>query len=153
MTHINTNDFNLKFTMSHSTSEITFLDVSIQKQINGRLCSEFYCKPTASNSLLHASSYHPKPLMASIPYSQYLRARRNCSNDIRFQKEADVLRTRLLKRGCSKSSLKKANQKTIKLSRRELLSIPKKLVNDDTTRVITTYSTQHKQIKRILNKY
>lgn len=104
MTRINTNDFNLKFTMSHSASEITFLDVSVHKQPNGSLSSELYRKITAGNSLLHASSFHPKTLLASITNSQYIRARRNCSVEVIFQKAADVSRSRLLESGYSKSS-------------------------------------------------
>lgn len=88
-----------RITESHNASEITFLDVSTQKQTNGSLSTELFRKPMAENSLLHASSFHPKLLLASIPYSQHLRARRNGSGDIRFKKGADILRDRLLERG------------------------------------------------------
>lgn len=150
---ININEFNLSFTMSHSTTEITFLDVLVKKQPDGSLSSQLFRKPTAGNSLLHATSFHPKPLLASITYSQYLRVRWNCSDDITFKKEADMLRKRLLERGYSSPCLKKAYRKTIKLSHHDLLNVQKQPSTDDKTRSITRYSTQHKQLKWILNKY
>ncbi|XP_073460898.1 uncharacterized protein [Aquarana catesbeiana] len=150
---INKNDFNLKFTMTHSPKEITFLDVLVQRSPDGNLSSELYRKPTAGNSLLHASSFHPKPLLTSIPYSQYLRARRNCSDDTRFKMEANALKKRLLERGYSNTCLKKAYKRALNQSRRDLLNAQKQPSKDETIRIITTYSSEHRQIKRILNKY
>lgn len=39
----------------------------------------------------------------------------------------------------------KAYRRTINLSNRDLLNTQKQPSNDDTTRIITTYSMQHKQ--------
>ncbi|XP_073485042.1 uncharacterized protein [Aquarana catesbeiana] len=138
--------------MVYSETEITFLDVSVKKQPDGSLSSQLYRKPTAGNSLLHAASFHPKPLLSSIPYTQYLRTRRNCSDDSTFKDEADKLRTRLLERGYSRSSLKKAYKRTLASSRQDLLDTPKQSSTDNTIRIITTYTTQHQQLKQILNR-
>lgn len=79
MLAINKNAFNLHFTMSYSATKITFLDVTIYKHEDGHLSSGLFRKPTAGNTILHASSAHPKSLICSIPFSQYLRLKRNCS--------------------------------------------------------------------------
>lgn len=86
---LNTNPFNLTFTMTFHEHTITFLDVTIHKQQDGSLTSSLYRKRTSGNSILHATSFHPQLLIRSIPYSQYLRVRRNCTNDKVFKLEAD----------------------------------------------------------------
>lgn len=88
--------------MECSGEKITFLDLTIYKDELGNISSGLYCKPTAGDTLLHASSYHHKPLINSIPYRQYLRLKRNCSSDEDFQREALALRGRFLERGYSK---------------------------------------------------
>lgn len=98
---MNSNDFNLKFTMNHTSFSISFLDITISKEQDGQLSSRSYRKPTAGNTILHSSSFHPKPLVNSIHYSQYLCTRRNCFNNDTFKEEADKLRERLLARGQS----------------------------------------------------
>lgn len=92
---MNNNMCNLSFTMIYSSSELHFLDVTIYKEKGGTLASFLYRKATAGNTILHASSAHPQPLIRFIPFSQYLRIRRNCSDDTVFQSEANKLRDRL----------------------------------------------------------
>lgn len=75
------NSYNLKFTYNYSQERITFLDIEIYVNEVGNLCSTIYRKPTAGNTLLHATGSHPKPLVNSIPYSQYHRLKRNCTQE------------------------------------------------------------------------
>lgn len=104
---LNQNEFNLRFTMSWNDSSIDF-DITIHKDDLGILSSSLYRKRTAGNTILHASSFHPTNLISSIPYSQYLRIKRNCTDEIKFKQEADLLRDRLLNRGYSHRVLKRA---------------------------------------------
>lgn len=55
MTELNHNEFNLNFTMTHDSSNITFLDVTIHKDEDGRLTSSLYRKTTAGNSIFPSS--------------------------------------------------------------------------------------------------
>lgn len=105
---LNINSFNLHFTFSYDRLSIPFLDVLITKDSTGHLTTDLYRKPTAGNTLLHASSLHPRPLVRSIPFAQYLRLRRNCTEDGDFYKQANALRTRLLARGYKRTVLRKA---------------------------------------------
>lgn len=50
------NSFNLSFTFNCATDKITFLDVTIFKDDQGNLSSGLFRKPTAGNTILHASS-------------------------------------------------------------------------------------------------
>ena len=46
------------------------------KDINNKLQTTLYKKPTDHQSYLHANSEHPRSLKESIPYSQALRSKR-----------------------------------------------------------------------------
>lgn len=94
--NINTNNHNLKFTMVHDKNTITLLDVPVNLNLEGNLCSTLFCKSATGNTVLHAGSFYPIHLKNSIPYGQYLRLRRNCFNDVLFKKEAGKLQNKLL---------------------------------------------------------
>lgn len=110
-------------------------------------------KPTAGNTLLHASSFHPTPLLNSIPYSQYLRLRRICSQEADFKTEADALRIRLTMRGYSKNCIKRAYKKATTFTRDEALFGRRHKEPSSTVRLITTYNSQHNKVKEILNRH
>ncbi|XP_073480204.1 uncharacterized protein [Aquarana catesbeiana] len=154
---MNRNDFNLNFTMSFDKQCITFLDVEVCRGEEGSVISKLYRKSTASNAILHASSFHPKPLLNSIPYSQYLRAKRNCSDSDTFKLEANRLRDRLLLRGYSHASLKRSFKKALLQPREELLYSQKANKSDKndigTLRIITKFNNQHRQVRNIVTKY
>ena len=108
VTAISDNEFNLRFTMDHSSTEIHFLDLTVSIDEQGMIFSSLYRKPTAGNTILHAGSAHPESLVNSIPYSQYLRIRRNCSRDEDFRIHSTNLYHRLKQRGYSHRCLKRA---------------------------------------------
>lgn len=155
MSAINKNNFNLNFTMSFSKVMITFLDVKISKDMDGTLSSGLFRKPTAGNIILHASSAHPQPLIQQIPYSQYLRLRRNCSTETSFITEPSLLKIRLLNQGYSLTCLKKAFRRANGQSRSSLLFSTNVSKNQKrpTTRVITKYNNQHKLIRMSLERH
>lgn len=119
----------------------------------GMICSTLFRKPLAGNSLLHAGSSHPEKLIRSIPYSQFLRLRRNCTHDVDFQKEADSLCDHLLTRGYSNTCLRKAFNRVKNLNRHHLLYKPRQDKSSTSTRIITKYNRQHAKLRSIYNKY
>ena len=139
--------------MTHDKNSITFLDVRLYVDASRHLCSTLFRKSTAGNTILHADSSHPLSLKNSIPFGQYLRLRRNCSNDVLFLEEAGKLQDRLLCRGYSRKCLRKAYNKTKLLPRHTLLH-KKKMPNldSDVTRIILRFSRQHKSIQDIFSK-
>lgn len=75
------NQYDLKFTMTFDQQFVSFLDISIYVNLDGTVGFFLYRKPSVGNPVLHATSSHPKPLISSIPYSQYLRLKINCSRE------------------------------------------------------------------------
>ena len=70
----------LKFTREIFETSVTFLDINISVRDN-KLATNVHYKPTDSHSYLMYSSSHPSHVKDSIPYSQFLRLRRLCSED------------------------------------------------------------------------
>lgn len=132
---------------------ITFLDLAISKHPEGHLLTSLYQKSTAGNTIFEALSFHYKPLLNPIPFGQYVQAKRNCSNDTLYEKETATLRARLWASGYSNSVLKKAYHKAKNKIRSDLLFSHKQVETDNQTRVVTQYTSQHKQIRQILQKY
>eukprot|EP00061_Rhincodon_typus_P003000 g19045.t1 len=73
----------LKFTWTISNTSLSFLDPSVSVS-DGRLITDIYFKPTDSHSYLHYTSSHPPSYKNAIPYSQFLRLHRICSQDRAF---------------------------------------------------------------------
>lgn len=132
-------NINLKFTILHDTSTITFLDVRVFCTSGGKLRSTLFRKEMVGNTVLHADSFHPTPL---IPFGQYLRLSRNCPDDNFLKEEAGKLQDILLERGYSQSCLRRAFNKAATKSRNDLLfkSQVKQTLDCNTTWVIMHFS-------------
>lgn len=117
----------------------------VSRNEDGTLCSGLYRKATSGNTILHASSFFPQ-------YSQYLRVRRNCTNYV-FLAEAGNLRDRLLQRGYSCTSLKKAFTRATSHTRQKLIYSQKPQNQDNPLWIITKYCNQHAEVRKIVYKF
>jgi len=89
----------IKFTSSHSSTNVPFLDVSVFLTNNdGSISTDLYTKPTDKHQHLLYSSCHLLHTKTAIPFSLALRLRRICSTDAKFNTRAAQLTTYLLKR-------------------------------------------------------
>ena len=88
----------IKFTLEFSDQQITFLDTLVRLRQN-RLETDLYCKPTDSHNYLLYKSAHPQKCKDSIPYSQFLRIRRICSNVEDFDKHVLEFTSHFIRRG------------------------------------------------------
>ena len=86
------NDFNpaIKFTHSISPSSVVFLDIQISLS-DGFFNTTVHYKPTDSHSHLNYHSSHPTSTRNSIPFSQFLRLRRLCSDTLDFEDKAQEM--------------------------------------------------------------
>lgn len=147
------NHCNLSCTMESSQSSLTFLDIQIYIDSQCLIAPTLYRKPSADNSLVHATSSHPGPLVASVPYGQYLRLRRNCSENSHFETEAKALQNRLLSRCYSRKCLKKAYLKAKYRERSFVIHSPRKVKPVEGVRLITRFSGQHRQMRDLLQQH
>ena len=70
----------IKFTWTISDEKVECLDVSIYLEGQNIKTSIFY-KPTNTHSYLSYDSHHPLACRNSIPFSQFLRLKRICSDN------------------------------------------------------------------------
>lgn len=91
-----------------------------------RLAVRLYKKPTDRSSYLNFSSFHPFNLRASIPFSQFLRVKRNCTLKKDFVAASTTLRGKFLDRGYPLPIVEKALQRAATRSRSSLLEEKRK---------------------------
>ena len=102
----------IKFTreMPSANSGVAFLDTLVRIK-DRRIHTELYIKPTSSLSYLHRESCHPKSTFKSLPYGEFLRIRRICSDLEDYDKHARSIEDGFLKRGYDSSALIEAREK------------------------------------------
>ena len=98
MTTVNSFYSALKCTWEISDTSLAFLHIKISIENNG-LCTGVYYKPIDSLSYLFYSSSHPSHVKKSIPFSQFLRLRRLCSDDSDFSEQSEAMCQFFGKRG------------------------------------------------------
>lgn len=153
---LNTNDRNIKLTFSFHSQTLPFLDPTIGVE-NGRITTKTYRKQRAANTLLQATSHHPRSFIQGIPVGQFLRIKLNCSQEHDFGVEARELYSRFRERGYSHHCIRKAKKKVMQVDRQVLLDKnlgPKFLSQSQAPiRIITKCGTQWDQVKNILNHH
>ncbi|CAJ0961379.1 unnamed protein product [Ranitomeya imitator] len=117
--HLNNNTKNIRLTFKYGR-DIDFLDIKIGVGSNGVVHTDIFRKSTSTNSFLYADSSHPISTVRGIPVGQFLRARRICSDDIKFEKEAMDLTRRFTQRGYSKRMIKRGYLRVSKTPRNQL---------------------------------
>ena len=139
----------IKFTSSHSSTNVSFLDVNVSLNNAGNISTDLYTKPTDKHQHLLYSSRHPLHTKNAIPFSLALRLRRICSTDETFNIRTAQLTTYLLKRGYKRNFVTKQIQRAANIPRR--LALQTKDVNKP-TRVpfITTFYPSLPHISNII---
>ncbi|CAJ0962602.1 unnamed protein product [Ranitomeya imitator] len=150
---LNVNDFNIKLTCHYSRERVDFLDVCIQRDGDGFLQSDLHRKTTSVNSLLHSTSAHPKHLKNSIPYGQLLRAKRICSEDSLYQKQAEDISHRFMDRGYSSRTIRRCRRRASRVDRASLFGTKRESQTPTEVRFIATFSNKSREFKEILGKY
>lgn len=146
-------DDNIRLTYVIDPGILEALDLLIWID-EGKVITRLFRKPTDGHQYLHWHSNHPTSLKKSIPYSQLLRIRRNCSRDADYEKEAELLLTRFRNREYPEDILKRAKIQA-DLRNRSSLLIPFTDPNpsEDTTHtlVIQYHPETENQIREALS--
>ena len=142
----------IKFTSSHSSTNIPFLDVSVSLTNDGGISTDLYTKPTDKHQHLLYSSCHPLHTKKAIPFSLALRLRRICSTDAAFTTRTAQLTTYLLKRGYNRNFVTKQIRRAADIPR--TLTLQTKDVNKP-KRIpfITTFNPSLPHISHIIKTH
>ena len=119
--YLNNCHSSIKFTVTKSTTSVDFLDLTVKKTTNG-ISTELFIKPTSSLAYLHRNSCHPRHVFTSLPYGEFLRVRRNCSDNASFDLYAARLKQAFCNRGYDPQEIQTALDKARTQDRTQLLS-------------------------------
>ena len=94
--HLNPSVDSIKFETYILEKKVHFLDVTIKLE-KGNLETSLYNKPTDAHNYFSLKSCHPQNCKEAIPYSQFLRVRKLCSNDDDYIKHSRELARHFLR--------------------------------------------------------
>jgi len=140
-----------EFTWEISEVSVTFLDISVSITDN-RLSTTVFYKPTDSHSYLLYSSSHPKHTLDFIPFSQFLRLRHLCSNDVDFSNKCLEMRYFFLRRGYLLAIVNRALHKASSIDRKTVLTPKPRIAVNDRIPFTLTFHPINNSIKPIINR-
>ncbi len=150
ITHINSCTEHFKFTKEISPTMVTFLDTKVTLN-NSKITTNLYQKPTDSHNYLMYDSSHPQSCKDSIPYSQFLRIRRICSEESDFTGHCLNLCRHFRRRGYPVKLLEEALFQAQQRDRKTLLAYkPKNEKKENTLYLTTTYHPHNSLIRDIV---
>ena len=109
----------------------------------------FY-KPTDAHGYVDYGSNHPKSCLDSIPYSQFLRLRRICSDEADYQTQCDILANFFANRGYPGKVVANARSRCDSVSRAAALVPKQKAKLEKIPLVLPFYEKISKKISRIV---
>ena len=140
----------LKYTWEISDTSLAFLDIKVSVEGNG-LCTSVHYKPTDSHSYLLYSSSHPSHVKNSIPYSQFLRLRRLCSEDSDFSLKSEEMCEFFDKRGYPASVVEAGHHRAQQIDRQSALQTSQK-ENSNRIPFTLTFHPHNHAVKSIILK-
>ena len=152
---LNTNNRGIEFKYEADQEKINFLDLEIRVE-DGQFVTSTYFKSSDRNSFIPRDSCHHKAWLDSVPKSQYLRLRRNCSKMEDFDEQAKMLTARFLNKGYQETDLFKQTREAKIIDRNVLLQnkcVSSEENNQYISPFITSYSNQHYLIKKLVKKH
>ena len=142
----------LKFTHSISEDTLSFLDIQVSITNSQKLSTSVFYKSTDSHSYLDFASNHPPSTKNSIPYSQFYRLRRLCSNDNDYKQQVLWMSSFFRRRGYPSKVIDHAANRALHTPR-TLSQSPSHKKNQSDRPVLTlTYHPHNLPVKNILLK-
>jgi hypothetical protein len=167
----------LTFTYETSDKEISYLDVLVKICDKNIIITSLYSKPMAKNLFLHYNSNHPKTLIHSLPYCQFLRIKRLCSTAADYEYHEKEMYHKFLKRGYPSKLLDEVRHKIQTMNRTEIMrpktnlickslshnhpnillkypiNIPRKAENEDSVYIVMPFYKNMYNFKDMLLKF
>ena len=101
--------------------QLPFLDLCL-KPTSDRLLTSIYYKETDTHSYLNYTSSHPARCKNSIPYSQFLRLRRICSEENDFEIKSKEMANFFRTRGYPSNMVQRAQERVSAIPRDAIIS-------------------------------
>lgn len=95
---LNRNDRGISLSYKSSQNKINFLDLEFEIR-DQQFKFQTYFKPTDCNGFIPMDSCHHRSWLCTVPRSQFLQLRKNCSGTETFKTQTMVLRQRFLDKG------------------------------------------------------
>ena len=111
----------IRFTSSYSRTGAVFLDMKVSIKDN-KICTTLYSKPVDTHTYLHASSFHSRSTLLSLPKTQFIRLRRLCSSLSDYRQHSEKFVDFFLQRGYKRNQLQKFSTEVADMQRDELLT-------------------------------
>ena len=96
---------------------VSFLNVSVSLDAEGRLTMDLYTKPTDTHQNLYWDSCHQQHCKFTIPYSQGLHIWRSCSGDNEYLTRVSELKSHLVNQGYDETRVQRQIDKATNMSR------------------------------------
>ena len=156
--HLNSVHPWIKFTSDQSPNVVNYLDTQVKYHKISGLSTDLFTKPTDTQSYLRYNSCHPTHIRDSLPYSQFLRIRRICSDHKDFVKHSLRMTRAFCDRGYPLDSILSNMVKVLKLDRKQLLFPPDQgdhLADRDTKSLhcIIDHNPGNPNVKQIVQKH
>ena len=140
----------LQFASTISDFELPFLDIKL-KVNNHSIQTSVHYKATDTHNYLHHTSFHPDHCKQAIPYSQFLRLRRICSDNDDFAARATEMKAFFQARVYPEALLSSDLCKISTVSRNEALRPPAERDSTESrVPLVLTYNQFNTSTKRIL---
>lgn len=149
---INSSSHHLKFTIEYDKHKMNFLDILLYRDSN-RLGTNLYRKSTDRNSILHGQSFHPIPLIRSLPVSQFSRIRRICSSDADYHAQASDLEKRFQDRQYKHEWVAQARSRFDSVSQSECLNNVRSRTTEPKVNCVIQYSPLGREFQNIIQKH
>ena len=140
----------LRYTVTISDSQLSLLDILLTVTGN-KISTSVFFKETDSHSYLTYNSSHPPACKDSIPYSQFLRLRRLCSDQNDFDRQVTTMSDYFTQRGYPASVVAAAKDKISSVSRTDALS-PAAPQHMRRVPLVLTYHPHNLAVKNIIYK-
>ena len=153
--HLNNCHPTIKFTADISCDTANFLDTCVHFS-DGHLWTDLYTKPTDTHSYMRFESSHPHHIKTNLPFSEFLRIRRNCSRDVDYNRHSLLFTEFFTRRGYPLDLVSEARERARDIPRSDLFKPnPKKVgkdQNDGTVKAISTFHPTDRFFREAIEK-
>ena len=150
--HLNTVHRTIKFTSEISLNEVSFLDTMVHLDPTQGLSTDLFVKPTDSNNYFLYTSAHPRHCKRGIPFGQFLRIRRICSDDKSFLKHCIEKGKHFTRRKYPSDLIIRAFREALKVQRSKLLENNANQKETQANILVTTFHPESNVLKGVVAK-